>query len=86
MKNPRKPTRLEKGILIAVVWLAKDVDRPNTAADLAVAYGVSRLDVSGLGGFDREVLEGLNGYPGVEFAGGLPVWRSAKSEIAKEIE
>jgi len=64
-KKHRKATRIEKGLLLAVVWLAKDMDQPSVAADLAKAYGVNNLDVSDHAEFDQEVFAQLNEYSGI---------------------
>jgi len=59
-KKPKKPTRIEKGILLAVVYLANDLDQPTMAANLARSHGVHNLDVSDAADFDKEVYAELN--------------------------
>ena len=67
MKPPRKPTRIEKGLLLAVVWLYQDSDQPSVAANLAKSYGLHTLDLSACADFDREVFQKLNDAEGTKF-------------------
>jgi hypothetical protein len=67
MSKPKKATRIEKGILLAAVWLARDMDRPSMAVDLLKHHGVNNLDVSDHAEFDREVFADLNKYNEVRF-------------------
>lgn len=67
MKTPRKPTRIEKGLLLAVVWLYQDSDQPSVAANLARGYGLHTLDLSDAAEFDKEVLQKLNDAEGTRF-------------------
>jgi len=67
MKTPRKPTRIEKGILLAVVWLYQDADQPSVAANLAKSYGLHALDLSDCADLDREVFQKLNDAEGTKF-------------------
>ena len=59
-KKPKKPTRIEKGILLCVVWLAEDGREPSVAAEMAKSWGVHNLDVTDSEPFDRDVFERLN--------------------------
>ena len=67
MKAPRKPTRLEKGLLLAVVWLYQDSDQPSVAANLARNYGLDALDLSDAADFDKEVFQKMNDAEGTTF-------------------
>jgi len=67
MKAPRKPTRIEKGLLLAVVWLYQDSDQPSVAANLARSYGLHTLDVSDSADFDKEVFAKMNESEGTNF-------------------
>ena len=67
MAKPKRPTRIEKGILLCVVWLSEDGGEPSVAADMAKSWGVDKLDVSKLEPFDREVFERLNKTEGTKF-------------------
>ena len=60
MLKLRKPTRIEKGLLLAVVWLHQDSDQPSVAANLAKAFGLQNLDVRDLADFDKEVFQKMN--------------------------
>ena len=86
MKAVRKPTRIEKGLLLAVVWLYHDLDQPSVAANLARSYGLHALDLSDTADFDKEVFQKLNISEGTKFilvndkiTGGTP---SAESDCS----
>lgn len=64
---PKKPTRIEKGLLLAVVWLYQDAHSPSMAANIARDFGVHDLDVSGHAEFDIAVFAKLNASEGTRF-------------------
>lgn len=65
--SPKKPTRIEKGLLLAVTWLHTDADQPSMAAYLAKSYGLHALDLSDCADFDKEVFRKLNASEGTKF-------------------
>jgi hypothetical protein len=67
MKSLRKPTRIEKGLLLAVVWLYQDSDQPSVAANLARGYGLNALDLSDASDFDKHVFQKMNDAEGTKF-------------------
>lgn len=67
VRKPKKPTRIEKGILLAVVWLYQDANQPAMAANLARNFGVHDRDVSDHAEFDLEVYAKLNASESTRF-------------------
>lgn len=65
--KPKKPTRMENGILLAVVWMYQDAGQPSVAANMAREFGVHDLDVTGHADFDREIYAKMNASEGTKF-------------------
>lgn len=65
--KPKKPTKLQHGILLAVFWLARHLDLPRVAANLAKDHGVDNLDLSDFDDFEKEIYGYLNDYEATNF-------------------
>lgn len=65
--KPKKPTKLQHGILLAVFWLARYQDLPRMAAGMAKDYGVENLDLSDFDDFEKEIYAYLNKHEATNF-------------------
>lgn len=84
MPKPKKATRIEAGILLAVVWLSRDKDDWTAAAELAKTYGVANRDVSDHAEFDRETFARLNEHERCNFHLGNKDFAGSTKEIRQE--